>query len=84
MQLDSGKRKTARAATQTATQAAPGAQDGQVADACAAISLMAYSLYEARGCVDGHALEDWLKAEAPVGQGASAAKAEAARAMVAG
>ncbi len=24
----------------------------------------AYAFYEARGCIDGHALEDWLQAEA--------------------
>ncbi len=24
----------------------------------------AYARYEARGCIDGHALEDWLQAEA--------------------
>lgn len=28
------------------------------------ISEQAYALYEARGRVDGHALEDWLEAEA--------------------
>lgn len=36
------------------------------------IHEVAYALYEARGCVDGHALEDWLAAEAAVsadGQG---------------
>ncbi len=26
----------------------------------------AYALYEARGCVDGHDLDDWLAAEAAV------------------
>jgi Protein of unknown function (DUF2934) len=30
----------------------------------ALIRTTAYSYYEARGCVDGHDLEDWLKAEA--------------------
>ncbi|MBK8276959.1 MAG: DUF2934 domain-containing protein [Nitrospira sp.] len=25
--------------------------------------MKAYELYEQRGCLDGHALEDWLKAE---------------------
>jgi hypothetical protein len=30
------------------------------------ISLKAYELYEQRGREDGHALEDWLKAEALV------------------
>jgi hypothetical protein len=28
------------------------------------VHMAAYALYEARGCVDGHALEDWLAAEA--------------------
>ncbi len=28
------------------------------------IATKAYELYEQRGCLDGHALEDWLKAEA--------------------
>lgn len=86
MQQDSGKRKTARATPQSATQALAGeqgGQGGQRVDAGAAISSMAYSLYEARGCIDGHALEDWLKAEAHVGQGGGAAKAEPARATVA-
>jgi hypothetical protein len=32
----------------------------------ARVHLAAYALYEARGCVDGHALEDWLAAEAAV------------------
>lgn len=31
-----------------------------------AIRLAAYALYEARGCVYGHALQDWLEAEAQV------------------
>lgn len=30
------------------------------------IALKAYELYEQRGRIDGHALEDWLKAEAIV------------------
>ena len=28
------------------------------------IRLRAYELYEARGCQDGHDLDDWLQAEA--------------------
>lgn len=31
-----------------------------------AIRQAAYALYEARGCVYGHAVEDWLEAEAQV------------------
>jgi Protein of unknown function (DUF2934) len=32
----------------------------------AQILVAAYTLYEARGCVDGHDLDDWLAAEAAV------------------
>lgn len=32
------------------------------------IHKMAYAMYEARGCEDGHDLEDWLAAEAAVGR----------------
>jgi hypothetical protein len=32
----------------------------------ARIHEAAYALYEARGCIDGHDLEDWLAAEASV------------------
>jgi hypothetical protein len=32
------------------------------------IRQVAYSLYEARSCEDGHSLEDWLQAEAQVSQ----------------
>lgn len=28
----------------------------------------AYAFYEARGCIDGHALEDWLQAKAQIEQ----------------
>lgn len=30
------------------------------------VARVAYRLYEERGCAAGHALEDWLKAEAIV------------------
>lgn len=33
-----------------------------------AIREMAYAFYEARGCVDGNDLDDWIKAEARVQQ----------------
>ena len=33
-----------------------------------AVARVAYELYEQRGRVDGHDLEDWLRAEAIVGQ----------------
>ena len=32
------------------------------------IRAMAYAFYEARGCVEGYALDDWIKAEAAVMQ----------------
>lgn len=32
------------------------------------VRQIAYALYEARGCVDGHDLEDWLTAETQVRQ----------------
>lgn len=32
------------------------------------IRQTAYSFYEARGCVDGHELDDWLQAQAQVNQ----------------
>jgi hypothetical protein len=58
-------------------QAAGGAQAGPVVDREEVIRLTAYSFYEARGRVDGHELEDWLKAEAQVAQaGHDAALAE--------
>lgn len=60
-------------------QAAGGAQAGPVVDREEAIRLTAYAFYEARGRVDGHELEDWLKAEAQVAQAAhDAAPAEGA------
>lgn len=37
-----------------------------------AIRRTAYLLYEARGCVDGHELEDWLQAEVLVMQDSGA------------
>ena len=42
--------------------------DGTEAGASHAMRIheAAYALYEARGCVDGHDLEDWLAAEAAV------------------
>ncbi len=69
MQSSSGKPKAARS-----TARVPVATDRD-----AAISSIAYSLYEARGSVDGHALEDWLEAEARVSLGMPAAKRQLAR-----
>ena len=67
-------------ATQTeADQTAGGANAGPVVDREELIRLTAYALYEARGHVDGHELEDWLKAEAQVAPaGPDAAPAEGA------
>ena len=39
------------------------------------IRLRAYDLYEQRGRQDGHALDDWLQAEAEVTQGKKKAAA---------
>ena len=35
------------------------------------VRALAYLFYEERGCADGHDLDDWLRAEAAVGVGAS-------------
>jgi hypothetical protein len=74
MQPSSGKPKGARS-----TVRVPVATDRDDV-----ISSIAYSLYEARGSVDGHALEDWLEAEARVSQAVPAAKRQHARAAAAG
>jgi hypothetical protein len=43
------------------------------------IALRAYELFEARGCVDGFDLQDWLQAEREIlGEAAEHAKAAAA------
>ena len=55
------KRRPAAAASAPETQ--PDLQREQ------AIRHMAYALYEARGCVAGYELEDWLQAEVQVQQG---------------
>jgi hypothetical protein len=44
----------------------PNGKDGEDRDE--AIRLAAYAFYEARGCTDGHALDDWLKAQATIEQ----------------
>ena len=41
------------------------------------IHEVAYALYEARGCVDGHDLEDWLAAEAAVAREAGGPRPKA-------
>jgi hypothetical protein len=39
------------------------------------IAARAYQLYEARGCAEGHALEDWLQAEAELSDRSQKAEA---------
>jgi DUF2934 family protein len=39
------------------------------------IRIRAYELYEARGCEDGHDVEDWLRAEAEISSRAERAAA---------
>lgn len=51
--------RKARAAAKSAPVPAPGQRDDMVREA-------AYYYYEARGCVDGHELEDWLRAESDI------------------
>jgi DUF2934 family protein len=69
--------RTRRAASKTPAVDASAAAVEQVAPAVAQMSavereemirLTAYSLYEARGSVGDHALEDWLQAEALIDQ----------------
>lgn len=62
------------AASQPKSASAPKA--ASVADRDEAIRAMAYTLYEARGCIGGHELEDWLRAEALVAQASAASPAK--------
>jgi hypothetical protein len=72
-----GPLQASNAAQTDPDQAAGSAQAGAVVDPEEIIRLTAYAFYEARGRVDGHELEDWLKAEAQVAQAAhDAAQAE--------
>lgn len=50
--------------------AATSRHDGEEREAI--IRRIAYAHYEARGCVGGHALEDWLKAQAEFDAAATA------------
>lgn len=60
-----------------ADEPAPSAVEGAIAIAAAALMpvppreealrLLAYSYYEERGRADGHAMDDWLRAEAALG-----------------
>lgn len=45
-----------------------------------AVRRIAYVLYEERGCIDGHEVEDWLRAEVLVGQQAAASAPPARKA----
>lgn len=47
--------------------ARPAEQPGEV-NRVEEIRAMAYALYEARGCVEGYALDDWIRAETAVMQ----------------
>ena len=40
-----------------------GAELSTTESLCSQISLRAHELYEARGCVDGFEVQDWLQAE---------------------
>ncbi|MDP1534597.1 MAG: DUF2934 domain-containing protein [Rubrivivax sp.] len=50
----------ARKTTRRAAQAAPAPDRAEL------VRLTAYAYYEARGCIDGHDIDDWLRAEAHV------------------
>ncbi len=57
-------KRSAKASGQAPTSAAAGSSGrGAVAVDAQAIALVAYELYERRGCVSGHDREDWLEAE---------------------
>lgn len=57
-------RKSSPKRTHTASAARPNGEGDQEET----IRLAAYALYEARGRIDGQALDDWLAARALVGQ----------------
>ncbi len=50
---------------------AAAASDGEDRDDM--IRRTAYAFYEARGCIDGHALDDWLQAKAQIEQASGSA-----------
>ena len=61
---------TAVAAAATPAAEAPQQQPAaEVSPPEPSIEAMAYSFYEARGRIDGHDLDDWLKAEAQIAAG---------------
>lgn len=57
------KRATTPTRTNTVKNDHAHAPDALVTKDRNRIAMKAYELYEQRGCLDGHALEDWLKAE---------------------
>jgi hypothetical protein len=79
MKQQSGNPATPRAAARkpapsAAAQAKPATAPDDQGDGTTrkeAIRLAAYGFYEARGRVDGHELEDWLRAEAEVSRAQS-------------
>lgn len=76
MQRDADQRKVSRSSAPAPAR--------QAVDRTEVIRSIAHALYEARGCIDGHALEDWLEAEARVGRRAAKARRTAASAALAG
>jgi hypothetical protein len=67
-----GPRKKVRAASpasgaETAKVGSSGQSETDVVDGVQTrIALLAYQLYEQRGCKDGHDVEDWIQAERTV------------------
>lgn len=59
--------KVAPRAARTKSPATP--TPPQYPDREATIREQAYFLYELEGCLDGHAMDHWLKAEAQITQG---------------
>jgi len=52
--------------TPAATSATPSTNASMADLVQQKIETRAYELYQARGCQDGHALEDWLQAQAEI------------------
>jgi hypothetical protein len=68
----SGQKAQPVAEPRAATPTEPALNDAEKREAL--IRIAAYSFYERRGCVDGHELEDWLRAEMEVTRQALAGK----------
>ena len=71
-----GHRQPARSVTTATASGSTGLPDGWAATGSAQVDAetrdaqihrLAYERYLGNGCVDGHALDDWLAAEAAVG-----------------